>query len=43
MKANQFERQRKAKLIFAVLSVGFAVSVLVGVMLFFIGRIRPHF
>jgi hypothetical protein len=43
MKATQFERQRKAKIIFAVLAVGFVVSALVGVMLFFIGRVHPRF
>jgi hypothetical protein len=43
MKAPSFERQRKAKIIFAVLTVGVAVSALVGVMLFFMGRIHPRF
>ena len=43
MKTSSFERQRKAKLAFYVLAVGLLVSVLVGVMLVFISRIRPHY
>ena len=42
MKASPFERQRKAKLTFAVLAVGLMVSTLLGVMLFFMARMHPR-
>ena len=43
MKITSFERQRKAKLTFAVLAVGLMVSALLGIMLFFMSRIHPRF
>ena len=43
MKITSFERQKKAKLTVAVIAVGVMVSVLLGVMLFFMSRIHPRF
>ncbi len=43
MKASSSARRRNAKVIFAVLVVGVMVSALLGVALFFIGRVHPHF
>jgi hypothetical protein len=43
MNSNSSQRQRKAKVAFAVLAVGVMVSALLGVLLFLIGRMHPHF
>ena len=42
MKGISFDRRRKMKFTFGVLAVGITVSALVGVVLVFISRIRPH-
>lgn len=43
MRDDPFNRHRKLKLALGVTAIGLVVSVLVGVMLFFISRIRPHY
>jgi hypothetical protein len=43
MKASSFERRKKAKLVFGVFAVGITVGALVGIVLFYMGRVHPSF